>query len=112
MPRITSYNVCYPKLLRDILEEQAFAQMTATTPRDDAGVPADPADADPLLTAMGFDPVSIDTLVQRSGLTADSLYAMLLDMELEGRVRITSYNVCYTKLLRGCGCGRRPRRRR
>jgi DNA processing protein len=71
---------------RDILEEQAFAHMPGAPQDAAADVPAAPADADPLLTAMGFDPVSIDTLVQRSGLTTDSLYAMLLDMELEGRV--------------------------
>lgn len=37
-----------------------------------------------LLTLMGFDPVDVDTLVDRSGLTAERLSAMLLDMELEG----------------------------
>jgi len=71
---------------RDILEEQAFAHLAAPTTETRPATPRAAEDADPVLMAMGFDPVSIDTLVQRSGLTADSLYAMLLDMELEGRV--------------------------
>jgi len=71
---------------QDILEEQAFAPVSPPPGGDSAITPTADETADPLLTAMGFDPVSIDTLVQRSGLTADSLYAMLLDMELEGRV--------------------------
>jgi len=39
-----------------------------------------------ILAAMAFDPVSIDTLADRTGLTADILLAMLLPLELEGRV--------------------------
>jgi DNA processing protein len=71
---------------QDILEERAFADLR-TDPATAAEAPRKAAAVDdPLLAAMGFDPVSVDTLVQRSGLTTDSLYAMLLDMELEGRV--------------------------
>ena len=39
-----------------------------------------------LLVHMGFDPCDIDTLVARSGLTAEAVSAMLLQLELEGRV--------------------------
>ncbi|HEY3431648.1 MAG TPA: DNA-processing protein DprA [Rhodocyclaceae bacterium] len=39
-----------------------------------------------ILASMAFDPVSIDTLADRTGLTADILLAMLLPLELEGRV--------------------------
>ena len=39
-----------------------------------------------MLQAMAYDPVSIDTLAERTGLTADSLLAMLLPLELDGRV--------------------------
>ncbi len=39
-----------------------------------------------LLDALGFEPASIDTLVARSGLTADAVASMLLILELEGRV--------------------------
>jgi DNA processing protein len=39
-----------------------------------------------LLDALGFDPVSIDALVERTGLPSQSLASMLLILELEGRV--------------------------
>ncbi len=39
-----------------------------------------------LLAAMGHAPVAVDTLVERSGLTADTVSSMLLILELEGRV--------------------------
>ena len=43
-------------------------------------------DSQRLLDALGHDPVDIDTLAMRSGLTLDALYAILLQMELDGRV--------------------------
>ena len=43
-------------------------------------------DASVMLTALGHDPCSIDLLVERTGLTADNLLAMLLPLELDGRV--------------------------
>jgi DNA processing protein len=39
-----------------------------------------------LLAAMGFDPVTINRLAERSGLTAEQLSSMLLILELDGRV--------------------------
>jgi DNA processing protein len=39
-----------------------------------------------LLGLMGWDPVAIDTLITRSGLTAEEVSSMLLILELEGRV--------------------------
>lgn len=39
-----------------------------------------------LLEALGHDPVGIDQLAQRTGLTVDALSSMLLLMELDGRV--------------------------
>ncbi|WP_309564109.1 DNA-processing protein DprA [Methylobacillus flagellatus] len=41
---------------------------------------------DPLLEALGYDPASLDTLAARSGLTTERLSAMLLVLELEGKV--------------------------
>ncbi len=40
-----------------------------------------------LLDAMGYDPVSIDTLVNRSGLTIDQLSSMLLILELNDQIK-------------------------
>ncbi len=39
-----------------------------------------------LIQYMGFDPCDADSLVRRSGLTAETVSAMLLQLELEGRV--------------------------
>ena len=39
-----------------------------------------------VLQAAGHDPVDIDMLVHRTSLTPEALYAILLTLELEGRV--------------------------
>lgn len=44
------------------------------------------SDRDPLLRALGHDPVTLDTLVDRTGETAAALSVRLLELELEGRV--------------------------
>lgn len=41
---------------------------------------------EPLLFHLGFDPVSLDALAERSGLTSDALSAKLLLLELEGKI--------------------------
>ena len=66
----------------DILEELRMAQPVA------AGAPADDAvrKEDPLLAALGFDPVSLDALVARTGMSAAELNVRLLELELDGRV--------------------------
>ncbi len=54
------------------------------------GLIAPPAAAGPaaagLLAQLGYDPCDIDTLCARSGLTADVVSAMLLQLELDGKV--------------------------
>ena len=50
-----------------------------------AGEHPDPQ-ARAVLAAIGHDPVDIDTIATRSGLTVDALYAILLPLELEGWV--------------------------
>ena len=54
------------------------------------GFAAPPAAADSavtgLLAHLGYDPCDIDTLCARSGLTADVVSAMLLQLELDGKV--------------------------
>jgi DNA processing protein len=39
-----------------------------------------------VLSALGHDPVDVDTLVHRTSLTPEALSAILLSLELEGRV--------------------------
>jgi DNA processing protein len=45
-----------------------------------------PLEANPLLDSMGFEPVTMEVLLGRSGLTSDNLSAMLLMLELESKV--------------------------
>ncbi len=47
---------------------------------------AQPATADPLLDALGHDPVTIDALISRTGWPASALAARLLELELDGQV--------------------------
>ena len=73
---------------QDILEElgplagvalQAAHENTPPAPRLDSTMVT-------LLEHIGHDPVSIDILIERSGLTADAVSSMLLQMELNGLV--------------------------
>jgi len=64
---------------QDILEELGHF---TTGPILRAAIPED----HPLLAHLGFDPVDIDSLIQRSGLTIDALSAILLQLELGGIV--------------------------
>ena len=69
---------------RDILDELGLA--AGATGKNAAPLPETDAVTRALLEGMGFDPCDIDTLAARSGLTAEKLYAMLLQLELDGRV--------------------------
>ena len=64
---------------QDILEEFGLSD-TSRTPATSAG-----ADH-PLLSKMGYDPCNVDQLIQRSGLTTEVVSAMLLELELEGKI--------------------------
>lgn len=59
-------------------------------PHTEALHPTRPADPDyhTLWEALGHDPSPMDTLVERTGLTAAALSSMLLVMELDGRVAV------------------------
>nr|CUV12436.1 Protein smf [Ralstonia solanacearum] len=79
----------------DILDELGWSRTPAPatrTPRTAAPAPA-PASAPAaaaaetaLLDALGFDPVDLDTLCERTGQTAANLSAQLLALELAGRI--------------------------
>lgn len=69
--------------IREELTAFALDGCAGVTP----GAAAGPAEAEhPLLTALGHDACTLDTLAERSGLTADTLLAMLLDLELAGHI--------------------------
>lgn len=52
-------------------------------PAPDAELPPEQA---AVLGALGHDPLDVDALAARSGLTLDALYAILLSLELDGRI--------------------------
>jgi DNA processing protein len=62
---------------QDILEELGY--------RSSATVP-DTASNHPLFAHLGFDPLDLDSLAQRSGLTIAELSAILLQLELDGHI--------------------------
>ena len=69
----------------DILEELGAPSPSIHSP--DTGDAAESEHAPhPVLTALGHDACALDTLTQRSGLTADALLAILLELELAGHV--------------------------
>ncbi|MBI4990250.1 MAG: DNA-protecting protein DprA [Rhodocyclales bacterium] len=68
---------------RDILDELGLA---TADDKAVAAVSVATAETARLLDCIGFDPCDMDTLALRSGLTTERLYAILLQMELDGRV--------------------------
>lgn len=66
---------------QDVLVELGGASMA---PPAQAAIPG--LAAHPLLDAMGFEPVSLDTLQSRTGLNTATLSAQLLELELQGRL--------------------------
>jgi len=68
---------------QDILEELKPC-IAAVGPAGSDSVPAD--DTDPLLDALGYEPVSLDALVARTGSSATELNTRLLELELDGQI--------------------------
>ncbi|MDO9052929.1 MAG: DNA-processing protein DprA [Gallionella sp.] len=68
---------------QDILEELPGVRRIDTGTPQTSGTQNQDSD---LLERIGFDPVSMDMLCARSGLTVSQLSAMLLTLELEGRI--------------------------
>jgi len=67
----------------DILEELGAVVRTRTLAPDKQDVLPEHVE---LLSALGFDPLDLDTLCERSGLTPETASAMLLTLELDGTV--------------------------
>ena len=53
---------------------------------DAAQATSPPAGDDPVLRALGHDPISLDALIDRCGWSAAALSARLLDLELDGQI--------------------------
>lgn len=74
---------------RDVLEELRWPPPPAPQSGDvpaQGPVGSDAAGSDPLLAAMGYDPVDLDQLQARTGWPTAQLSARLLELELQGHV--------------------------
>jgi DNA processing protein len=71
---------------RSVLSQQSLAllSLSAEGPRDGAWPLDNPAEI--LLDALGFEPTSVDALLDCTGLSSESVASMLLILELEGRI--------------------------
>ena len=70
--------------VEDLLEELGIF-LPPSGPKVDRAEPTEAA-ADPLLDAMGYDPIGLDALTDRTGMAAPELSAKLLQLELDGRI--------------------------
>ncbi len=68
---------------QDILEELRLPGTAVAATSDEPRVQTD---ADPLLAALGFDPVTLDALAARTGLGAAEVSTRLLGLELDGLI--------------------------
>jgi DNA processing protein len=68
---------------QDILEELRWEAVVAPAPQIEG---ASDGDAAPVLEAIGYDPVDLETLSGRTGLAPSQLLAQLLPLELDGRI--------------------------
>lgn len=73
---------------QDILEDLQHYPAGSATPMPPQSSIAEQPDSDPLLMAMGFDPVDVNTLATRCSLDAAALHAQLLSLELGGLVEM------------------------
>lgn len=67
--------------IQDIVDELGGASLASS-----GNTPEVVTQSHPLLDCMGYDPITMDALVQLSGLTSDNLSAMLMVLELESKI--------------------------
>ncbi len=66
---------------QDVLEELTELPVTAAFTVENTGPDPD-SRFEPLAPHLGYDPVAVDELIQRSGLTTEAVSSMLLQMEV------------------------------
>jgi DNA processing protein len=62
------------------------AQLVASAPKDLTEAPALDKEYKILLDALAFEPASVDSLIERTGMNSESIASMLLILELDGHV--------------------------
>ena len=96
--RITSYNVCYTKLLRALI-------VAGCASADSKGIRAEikTTEGDITITLSDLTPLHRDNFIKlaESGFYDGVTFHRVIKEFMIQTGRITSYNVCYTKLLRG-----------
>lgn len=88
---------------QDILEELLPTQPTVRPLSAASAVDendCDSGDDDPILAALGFDPIGLDALLARTGMDTASLQVRLMELELEGRVA-RQYGGMYQRVVLG-----------
>lgn len=73
----------------DVLSELKIslsAQLVATAPGKPSGTPTLDKEYKILLDALAFEPASVDSLIERTGMNSESIASMLLILELDGHV--------------------------
>ena len=115
--RITSYNVCYTKLLRCITYQESGVAMTVKSTVNDVNRNEDWSQEALAAANVGLWVVEYDRttgshdVTARAGSFAAPIRACARPCHNVRQCRITSYNVCYTKLLRhrqrALACGNR-----
>lgn len=70
---------------QDIFEEYRDLPAAAPAAEEDDASSADQSD-DALFNAIGYDPIHVETLMQRLGLDAAGMHALLLTYELDGKI--------------------------
>jgi len=71
---------------QDVLEELRLPVLPYTSTPVPAAEPVSCPQESPLLQALGYDPVSLDALQQRTGLATPALQARLMELELQGNL--------------------------
>ena len=75
---------------QDVLEELKIPATTVPgLPQEGVNAPGAAASdetEDPVLAALGYDPMGLDALIARTGMDASTLQVALLELELDGRI--------------------------
>ena len=75
---------------QDVLEELKIPATTVPgLPQEGVSAPGAAASdetEDPVLAALGYDPMGLDALIARTGMDASTLQVALLELELDGRI--------------------------
>lgn len=82
---------------QDIIDELKHFSSAATTPNLETTIPTLDSEHQVLLNSVQFSPTSIDSLVQTTGLSVETISSMLLVLELQGFISAIAGG-CYIRI--------------